>query len=172
MQNRERDNQLIAQRIRQVREGLGLRKEDFAVKLDFDQTTVSKWERGKARQNPDALVRIAGIAKDIDKLFFLMHAGIPDQYFMGETMIPEIESAASHVVDRAIRGSAGTSSVQIGWDRELLTFVIETVNSKLRKRRRKLPDREYATLVAQCYEECRRSGRRDIDMMDQLANTA
>jgi transcriptional regulator with XRE-family HTH domain len=100
--DREKELRLIAERIQRVRKGLKLKQTPFGERLGFDQTTISKWERGKSRPTPDALVRIAALAEGLDKLFFLTHAGLPDQYLMGEKMIPEMLEASHRIVQRAL----------------------------------------------------------------------
>lgn len=106
----------IAARIRRLRGSQ--KQEDFAAKIGLDQTTVSKWERGKARPTPEALTRLAAIAEGTDKLFFLEHAGLPKEYFMGEPMVPEILHASDSVVRRAWGRSAAVGRARA--DQEVL----------------------------------------------------
>lgn len=98
---KEKLNALISAKIRFLRKALKLKQEEFAAKIGVDQTTVSKWEKVKARPTPDALVRIAALADEVDKLFFLEHAGLPPQFLDGNPMIPEVETASVHVIARA-----------------------------------------------------------------------
>ncbi len=84
-------------------------------------------------------------------------------------MIPEIQEASDRTVSRAL---GIVAKKEILWDRELLTFVIQTVNHELKKRERQLPDRKYATLVALFYELCQQTGKRDSAMMGELLKQA
>jgi transcriptional regulator with XRE-family HTH domain len=177
VQSREKENALIAQRIRDLRRSLGLYQEPFAEKLGLDQTTVSKWEKGKARPTPDALVRLASLAEGVDKLFFLGHAGLPKEYFEGAKMIPEIEAASARTVARAFnedrsRPAPGKASSNHPLDPELLAFVIERVNLELEKRKKKLPHAKYAEMIVLVYEFCLQTGRRDLEMVSRMLKIA
>jgi len=176
VQDKNKDLALIAQRIRLVRNELKLTQVEFAEKLGLDQTTISKWEREKARPTPEALVGLASIAHDINKLFFLAHAGLPEQYLTGEPMIPEILEASARVVESvtnppqqisappSTRGGADA----IPWDREVMAFAIETVDKELKKRGRTLPIDKYAQMIVLFYELCHETKSQDPDMVERL----
>lgn len=155
--------------IRRLQVSLKLNQEAFAERLGVDQGTISKWVNGRAKPTPDSLVELASLADGVEKLFFLQEAGLPEEFLAGSPMIPEIRKATAQVVSRAL---GGTSTRQIFWDRDLLKFVIQTVNHELKKRERQLPDRKYATLVALFYELCQQTGRRDSEMMEELLKRA
>jgi transcriptional regulator with XRE-family HTH domain len=163
---------LIAERIRLLRGELKLRQEEFAERLGQDQTTISKWERAKARPTPEALVKLAMLASDVDKLFFLGHAGLPKEYLMGEPMIPELKAASSRVIQKAVGSRSESSRTGPLWDPELLTFVIETIEAGLQKRKRRLPPEKYAAAVILAYEHCYFSGQRDAKMLGRLLKIA
>jgi len=91
---------LIANRIRQLRESLGMNQTVFARTLETRPNRVSQWESGINKPNPDALVRIARLAEGVDKIFFLEHAGIPEGYFDGGPMISEIRDATTQLVTK------------------------------------------------------------------------
>lgn len=170
MHERERDIQLIAQKIKQLRKALNLRQKELAERISLDQTTISKWEGGKARPTPEALVRLAGIAEGADKVFFLAHAGIPDQFFMGQKVAQEIEAASARVIHRAVHesGMPEVSMRNVPLDRDLLVFAMETISSELRRKGRKLPVHKYAEAVALYYELCQESGRREAARAQQI----
>jgi len=98
----------IGSRIKALRTKLQMNQSAFAVSLGANQGTVSNWEKGKNRPTPDAFVRIAKLAEDPeDKMFFLDQAGVPDTYFLGSPMPPEILMATTEVVAKAIPTAKG-----------------------------------------------------------------
>lgn len=169
--SREKLLALIASRIKGVRVRLGLNQVEFARKLGLDQTTVSKWERARAVPTPNALIRIGSLAEDGDKLFFLEHAGLPAQFFGGDAMIPEIKDASEKVVKKAF-GLPDSPQKNISWDREVLIFVIETIDRELKKRGKKLRSRKYAEMVVLSYEYCVQSGKQDAEIVGRLLKIA
>jgi transcriptional regulator with XRE-family HTH domain len=173
---KDKDLALIAERIRRVRHDLKLTQEGFAEKLGVDQTTVSKWEGGKARPTPEALLAVASVADGIDQLFFIERAGLPEQYMMGTPMIPEILEASDRVVKSVMYAKRGAAKPfpdrEIRWDQGLMTFVIEAIDSELKKRRRKLPIRKYAKMVVLIYEFCEQTGRRDSEAVQRFLQVA
>jgi transcriptional regulator with XRE-family HTH domain len=64
-------------RIRNLRKTLGMTQVDFAVVAGTSQVCVSEWERGEHEPVPHSFTRLAAIAADTDKLFFLKMAGLP-----------------------------------------------------------------------------------------------
>jgi transcriptional regulator with XRE-family HTH domain len=166
---RKKQNVGTGSQIKALREKLGMNQTAFAFALGTRPSTVSKWESDHNRPSPDVFVRLAKIADGAEKLFFLEEAGLPPSYFYGEKMLPEIKEASTRVVSRAL---GAVAEKEILWDRELLTFVIQTVNHELKKRERQLSDRKYATLVALFYELCQQTGKRDSAMMDELLKQA
>ena len=145
-----------AHRIRELRESREETQTSFALALGVRPSNVSKWESGKNLPEPWISVRLANLARGELRAYFLRQAGVTEGESRGAPAKP-LRVPAKEIIP---------------WDRELLIFVIETINAKRRKRGRKLTDRKYATLVAQCYDECLRSGRRDPDMMEQLLKIA
>jgi transcriptional regulator with XRE-family HTH domain len=94
-----------ATRIRDLRKSLGMTQTDFAEELRVTQAALSKWENGEHRPSPDAFVRLAAVARDVEKYFFLEEAGLPKEYFLGgieDSMPPEFVVAAEMVVNRAM----------------------------------------------------------------------
>ena len=94
----------VAERITAVRVKLGMSQAQFSKALKTGQGSVSKWEKATNRPTPDMLARIAVLAPDADKFFFLEEAGIPKEFFFGtmhETMTQEMISAAGSVVSQA-----------------------------------------------------------------------
>lgn len=181
VQGRKADNSEIARKIREVRKSLGLKQEGFAERLDFDQTTISKWESAKARPTPDALVRIASVAGQTDtKRFFLAQAGIPfsdagDIDFGLESLAHQPRQDAKAALGHLNQGNKEPkrkADRDYAWDRELLIFVIETIDSELKKRGRKLPSHKYAEMVALSYEFCHRTGQRDSSIVERLLKIA
>ena len=99
---------LIANRIRELRNSLGMTQTAFAGALETKPNRVSQWEAGINRPNPDALVKIAGMASGIDKLFFLEHAGIPSSYLEGSPMISELETATTNIITKTLSKNGDT----------------------------------------------------------------
>ncbi len=100
----------LGSRIKALRIKLRMNQSAFAEALDADQGTISKWEKGKNRPTPDAFVRIAKLAGDpADKMYFLDQAGVPDTYFLGNPMPPEILMATTEVIAKAIPTGKGGS---------------------------------------------------------------
>lgn len=92
-----------AKRISDLRLKLGMNQQAFAAALSTAQGNVSKWESGDHKPTPDMLTRIAALAPDVDKFFFLEEAGIPSSFFMGEmdkSAPREMVKAAEAVVAR------------------------------------------------------------------------
>jgi transcriptional regulator with XRE-family HTH domain len=92
----------LGKKIKDLREKLEMSQQRFALALGIDQGSVSRWERDKIRPLPEQLTRIAKLADDETKLFFLEEAGIPASYFMGDRMLPELRYAASEAVARSL----------------------------------------------------------------------
>jgi DNA-binding XRE family transcriptional regulator len=167
MAKKDSENALIAGRIRRLRGEL--RQEDFALRLGYDQTTVSKWERGKARPTPEAMTRLAAMAKDdLDKLFFLEMAGLPEEYLLGKPMIPELLDASERVVGKSLSGAKGRPALpaRVGrgsrtepLDRDLVCLAMEVIDSQLKAEGRKLETSLYVELLGQIYDFCKASGR-------------
>ena len=85
----------------------------FAEALGTKQSVVSKWEKGAHKPSPDAFAKLAGIAPDMEKFYFLEQAGIPSSYFMGDIgdKMPEaMIAAASDVVSKAF-GAPGDRNI-------------------------------------------------------------
>ena len=55
----------IGDRIRQLRQELGLTQEKFAAKLGVTFPTVNRWENKRAKPSPLAMEKIAAIAKQL-----------------------------------------------------------------------------------------------------------
>lgn len=94
-----------AKRIGDLRKKLGMNQQAFAEALSTAQGNVSKWENGDHKPTPDMLTRIAQLAPDVDKFFFLEEAGIPSSFFMGDmgkSMPKEMVRAAESVVARVM----------------------------------------------------------------------
>ena len=174
---------VLAERIRKTRRDLRLGQVEFAKKLGLDQTTISKWERARARPLPEALVKIASLVDGVDKLFFLEFAGLPKEYLMGEPMLTEIKEASQRVVAGTRSASKKPAPISLGvthttenpivrWDSELMEFVIETVDGELKKRSRKLSARKFAKVIVLVYEFCQKSGQRDFDMVKRFLDAA
>lgn len=184
----DRDKQLalIAQAIRRVRNELKLTQVEFSERLGQSQTAISKWEKAKARPVPEALIRLASMASGVDKLFFLEHAGLPEQYLMGKPMIPEIQEASDRVVGsvmggqrrapapspQAQRSKTSDDPEAVPWDREVMAFAIETVDAELKKRGRKLSIHKYAQMIIVFYELCHETKSRDPEMVARLLKIA
>ncbi|MDR5730587.1 MAG: helix-turn-helix transcriptional regulator [Terriglobia bacterium] len=162
------NNSLIAGKIREVRLSLGLSQIIFAKDLRVDQTTVSKWEGGKARPTPEALMRIAGMVQGEDRIFFLKEGGVPfdDEGTVDLALKPQIPEARRHGIILASQNNQTERTGRMhrpgaiySWNPDVLAFVIETLNREMRKRKKGLPDPKYAQAVILAYEHC--DGQRD-----------
>jgi transcriptional regulator with XRE-family HTH domain len=97
------DNALpeIAQRIAGLRKALGLTQEHFAARVGVGRIAVLYWERGKSPPSPDAYIRLAKLAKDVDTptaAWLLNQVGLD-----GDTVravLPEFESQARRLSER------------------------------------------------------------------------
>jgi transcriptional regulator with XRE-family HTH domain len=169
---------LYAQKLRALRDKLGFRRQtEFAAALGTRQATVSRWLNGTARPLPEIFMRIAGLAQGADRSFFMREAGIPlndagELDFGATPLRREISKGAivplnQHNKDRKA-GHTSQPDVVVHWNPELLVFVVETLNGKLKERRLKLPDSKYAQAVVLCYEFCIRLGRRDAETVEKF----
>lgn len=167
-------NSLLARRIANLRRGLGHGNQtEFAQRLGTDQGTVSKWEAGRSRPIPEMLVRMASLAADAEKLYFLEEAGLPPEFLDGKDMFPELHAASAAIVARSLSEKGHqTDARNYSWDPELLVFVIETVDAELRKRGRKLAIGKFAEMVVLFYEFCHSTGRRDSGMVERFLKIA
>lgn len=57
----------IGDRIRQLRQALGLTQEKFAAKLGVTFPTVNRWENKRANPSPLAMEKIEAIAKQLSR---------------------------------------------------------------------------------------------------------
>lgn len=79
------DPERLAGKIRELREALKLNQRQFSNRLGVSQANVSRWESGTLRPESQHLMKIAELAKDKpDSLYFMMAAGVPSGYFMGD----------------------------------------------------------------------------------------
>lgn len=60
----ERD---IAKMIRQMRTALGLTQEQFAARVGVTFSTINRWENGKGRPSPLAMLRIEGLQNELEE---------------------------------------------------------------------------------------------------------
>ena len=177
MAREKKQRPLLAQRIAELRKGLGRGTQiEFAQRLETDQGTVSKWETGAQRPSPEVLVRMASLADEVGALYFLEEAGLPPAFLDGKKMLPELQSAARAVVARSISDRAfkpvADKEKPRPWDPDLMVLVIETANKKLRQKGRKLPDSKYAQLLVLLYNFCSENGRVDSAMVEQILKIA
>jgi transcriptional regulator with XRE-family HTH domain len=93
---------LVPGRITKLRKSRSETQSQFGRSLDVDQGVVSNWERGKNLPQPKMLLRMAGIAEGADKLFFLGQAGVPEEYFHGAPMLPELVRASTEVISQSL----------------------------------------------------------------------
>lgn len=128
-------------------------------------SNVSKWEAGRNVPQPHMFVQFAKLADGSLRTFFQQEAGVSDS---------PLQAQPGRVIHRAVheRGMPASLTPKLLWDRNLLTFVIETVNAELKKRGRKLPDPKYAVLIALYYELCLQTGKREVEMVQQLLKIA
>ncbi len=58
------DQQDTSKMIRQLRADLGLTQEQFAAKVGVTYSTINRWENGKGKPSPLAMLRIKRIQKN------------------------------------------------------------------------------------------------------------
>lgn len=146
---------IIAARVKELREGkLRLNQKEFAQIVGVKQPIVSQWESAKYRPSPFALMKMGDLAQD-DKLWWYEQAGPEHAKRLKE------EKNGSSVIEMP-------SERQTTLDKNLLIFVVETVDKELRRRKLKLPSSKYAELVALFYELCQQTGRRDATIVSRL----
>lgn len=107
--SKKEEDVLIGKRISALMKSLGMNQTTFASAINTRPSTVSKWASGHNRPSPDVLVRIARLADDIDKIFFLEWAGIPESYLGGAPMISEIRNATTKVIAQTLSEIDNTS---------------------------------------------------------------
>ncbi len=106
-----------ALRIAELRGKLGMNQKSFSTALGTDQSNVSRWESGANRPTPDTFARMARLAPDMDKFYFLDEAGLPREFFMGgieKVMSSELVAASGAMVMSAFSelsaGGGGTGA--------------------------------------------------------------
>ncbi|HEX4039055.1 MAG TPA: helix-turn-helix transcriptional regulator [Acidobacteriaceae bacterium] len=110
---KEKADPQVSRRIRELREQLGLNQTEFAARLGTVPSSVSKWEAGRARPLPEMMVALARLSDGAMKLFFLEKAGVPDAFFMGDPMLPEMLHAATATIARALpKGNSGAGTIE------------------------------------------------------------
>lgn len=105
--DRNAENLKIAERLRALLKKLGMTQAEFASALQVGQGNVSKWLTAHNRPSPDVMARIASLAPDVEKFFFLEKAGVPKEYFLGtiEAKLPsQVIAAVDAVVNDAFFG--------------------------------------------------------------------
>lgn len=100
----------LAERIRALRESLGMNQTAFARKLGTQPSAVSKWESGRNRPVPDIFVQMAKLSEGSERLYFLDLAGVPDAFFEGAPMTGEMLHAATQLVARVLPGHQGSDT--------------------------------------------------------------
>lgn len=91
------------QRIRQLRDTLGLAQGSFAAKCGVSRTAVPLWENGKASPSQRCWSRMALLAREapaIDKAWFFQQAGIDLEYL--SQLFPEFGRISRESEQRAI----------------------------------------------------------------------
>ncbi len=155
----KKDRPPKAERIFQLRTQLGLDQIAFAERVNVDQGTVSKWERGKAVPGRPAYIQLARMAT-------------PESDLQRELLIDgEIGN-----VNRRLREINEDRNQLPGpppnWDPELLAVVIEALNKRLGVETGTLSDREYAEKIVFFYELCHKMKGEDPAMVDRFLKTA
>lgn len=164
-----------AERIFQLRKQLNLDQEGFAAKIGVDQGTISKWENGRVKPGPHTYRLLASLARGDLRSQFLKDAGL---VFMGGAGFEPSSVSEGSPLSKAIESvpGEGLSRNEIAavppMDLDLLTFVIETIDSELKKRGLKLPSRKYAEAIVLSYEFCHRTGERNSNMVGRLLRIA
>jgi transcriptional regulator with XRE-family HTH domain len=110
----------VGQRIKRIRNALGMDQEPFGKRLGFGQGTVSAWERDDKDRAPsaEAYFRLATIAtRPEDRVFFLRQAGLSQgiilsaaERILAESIAPPIKGEIFRVpiVRRSPRGNEET----------------------------------------------------------------
>lgn len=105
-----------ATQIALLRKKLGMNQQEFAAAISTAQGNVSKWENGDHKPTPDMLTRIATLAPDVDKFYFLEEAGIPSSFFMeglGKALPKEMVKAAESVITRVMSPGGSERKIEI-----------------------------------------------------------
>lgn len=189
MPTRKKERAPEAERIFQLRKQLGLDQIPFAERLGVDQGTVSKWENGRAKPGRHTYIQLAELASGDLKRLLLNDGGFgyraegeklfaQDGYVDAARVYHDLSKPDQTLeagFDRSLsfnqsnRPESGSGATL---DLELLRFVIETIDSELRKRKLRLPSDKFAEAVVLSYEylhgnEQRDSGR-DSEMVGRL----
>ena len=154
----------IPARIRALRQRLGMDQTVLAQHIGVKPTSVSEWESGKYRPSAMALVAIGHLDLN-NEMWWFEQAG--PEYADRLKTVQLVEDAQAK---RRKLGESGASPPP--WDPELLTFVIETMDAELTKRRKTLPIGKYAELIILVYEYCHKLGKRDSDIVAKLLKIA
>jgi transcriptional regulator with XRE-family HTH domain len=161
----------IALRVRKLRRDLGLTQMQLAQHLHQDQTTISKWEKAKARPIPEALLRLSLLVPGDDRLWFMREAGIimdiedVDDTASGLKLVkPESRKkpiiGPSHHNDNEHASQKSRQESAFVWDPDLLAFIIDTINAQLEKMGRS-PSLGFGRAIANVYAICQHEGRWD-----------
>lgn len=128
----------IGDRIRQVREKLGLNQENFAKKLGFSQAAVvSKYEKGRI-PGKDVLDKIA---------------------LMGQVSVEWLLHGSNTAEEPGEELSVCPAHINI----ELLGQIVAAVQRRLAKHKRTLPPERFGLLVSLLYDHFWESGEEVLD---------
>jgi transcriptional regulator with XRE-family HTH domain len=137
----------IGERIRAYRESLSLSQEKFASAFGGTKRAIQNNESGKTAPNSKLLRELARRGLNVN---WLLTGNGP---MLFRDLTPKNEQI-----------------IQI--DHDLVIYVIEALDAELKKRKRQLPIRKYAELVALFYELCQQTGQRDASIMGRLLKIA
>jgi transcriptional regulator with XRE-family HTH domain len=152
------DSALIHERLRAIREDrLRLDQRTFASLVGISQPVLSKWERGKYRPPPLALMKIGDISVE-DRQWWYEQAGA--------------KFAARLKAEGKPPARRERTEDLSALDHKLLADVMETFDRELKRRKQHIPIRKLAELVAALYEHCKEEGRCDESMAKTLLKIA
>ncbi len=153
----------IPARIKALRERLQIDQTVLAQHIGVKPTSISEWESGKYRPSAMALMAIGRLDFNNEMWWY-------DQ--AGPEYADRLKTVRMFEEQQAKRRKPDEPGASPAWDPDLLTFVIETMDAELKKRRKTLPVGKYAELIVLVYEYCHKLGQRDSDIVAKLLKIA
>lgn len=152
---------IVPDKIRELRQRLGINQKVLAEHLGVGQNTISDWENGLYEPSPMALMAIGRV--DIgNELWWYEQAG-PQYADRFKTV---------QAVYRLRAERAAKEAQKCSWDPEFMKSLIEAVDIELKKRKKRLPIDKYAELIVIFYEHFYETRKWDSAFAEPLLRIA
>lgn len=141
----------IGERIKFLRESLGLTQTEFAAKLRREPGTISRWERGDFAMHLDRRLREIIEATGVSREW--LRSGVGEMSLESERLVKPL---ASIVAENATPYRAEAINA------EILTQALSLVLQELQNRKATLPPSKIAAAVVEIYELVTSQGKKEV----------